>query len=246
MKGFLIALQFLTRINLIKSFEIDEGILGRSAYYFPFVGLLIGGLLCLLTFAVQSLVNPVTLAVLIIVAEILITGGLHLDGFMDSCDGLLSGRSRDRILDIMKDSRVGAMGVICLIVLILLKLVFLLEIPQSDLLVVLLIMPLVGRSFMVGVIYSFSYARSEGMGVFFQNAISKPGIIALSLFCLILCLILLPVRLLWALPLTGVCVFLFSRKINASLGGHTGDTYGLMNELAEIIFLFFCVILSKL
>ena len=246
MKSFLIALQFLTRINLIKNLETDDDGFARSAYCFPLVGLVVGGLLCLIALAGQIILNPLTLAVLIIVAEIFITGGLHLDGFMDSCDGLLSGRPRDKMLDIMKDSRVGAMGVIGLLVLMLLKLVFLLEIQASELLPVLLIMPLAGRWSMVWAIQHFRYAKSEGLGAFFQKAISESGIIIVSILCLMICFVVLPVFFYWAVPLTGICVYRFSRKIDALLNGHTGDTYGLMNELTEISFLFWCVILSKL
>jgi len=138
------------------------------------------------------------------------------------------------------------MAVIGLLVLIMLKFVFFMEIQASILLPVLLIMPLTGRWSMVWVIYRFGYARSEGMGQFFQNSITTSGIIMVSVFCLIICFLVLPAPFYWAIPLTGACMFWMSKRINTVLSGHTGDTYGFMSELAELFFLFWCVVLSKL
>ncbi|MBW7460890.1 adenosylcobinamide-GDP ribazoletransferase, partial [Paenibacillus sepulcri] len=115
------AFQFMTRIPVPVEIPFTPAVLARSTVYYPLVGLVIGGITAaagwLLTLAVPAL----PAAVLILLIWTALSGALHLDGLMDSADGVLSHRPRERMLDIMKDSRVGAMGVMAAIFLLLLK-----------------------------------------------------------------------------------------------------------------------------
>lgn len=115
MKAFLIALQFLSRIHLASQDVWRDEDFGRSVLFFPLVGLIIGLLLAALYGALSFILNPLGCAVLVVAFWFYVTGGLHADGYMDTADGLFSGRSRERMLEIMKDSRVGSGGVMAFV-----------------------------------------------------------------------------------------------------------------------------------
>lgn len=246
MKEFIIALQFLTRINIFKNISGDDHSFSRSIVYFPLVGAVIGGALTILAYGSAMIFGTLTTAVFIILGGILLTGGIHLDGFMDSCDGLLSGRPRERALEIMKDSRIGSMGVLGILVLLSLKLVFVLEtIKIPGLYPVLFIMPVLGRWAMVYVMNFFPYARSEGLGNMFRQGMTPVSFWAATLYSGLLAGAVLPAPYLASVLLAAACTALTAIRINAFLGGHTGDTYGAVCELTEVFFLFWYIIINK-
>ena len=111
MKSFIVAAQFLTRIPLKINMEVSNEEFGGSQKAFIFVGFLIGAVLSGAFYFLNFHVPPFILGALLLFLEILISGGLLLDGFMDTCDGIFSARPRERALEIMKDSRVGAHSV---------------------------------------------------------------------------------------------------------------------------------------
>lgn len=245
MKRFLIALQFLTIIKIF-NVTMKEEDFGRSSVYFPLIGAVIGGILYLFNYVGEYFFQHFTVVVIILSLEIWLTGGIHLDGLMDTCDGIFSGRKRSKMLDIMKDSRVGAMGVLGLFITLLLKLSFLLEIPESSFYVVILFMPIIGRWCMVCVLHTYNTAREDGMGAFFQRYTHINNFLFLSIYSTILAIAILPNKYLLAVPLTGLCVYLISKKITRILGGHTGDTFGAINEWAEVFFILWCGLLEKI
>ncbi len=248
MKSFIIALQFLTIIRVKNNTAFTESDSGRATVYFPFAGLLIGGILALLAYFCSHLFLHSTTVLFVIIAEIIITGGLHLDGLMDTCDGILARRGPEKALEIMKDSRVGAMGILGLVVLLLLKISLLLEASYPIILVLLVLMPLCGRWTMVYLIYFHPSARKSGLGSLFKKHTKKVGFFIATAYTLIALVVLwfFSVKLLMAIPLTGISIVLIGRKINEILGGHTGDTYGMMSELTEVLFLFWCILLLKI
>lgn len=246
MKGFVIALQFLTRIRLVRNLEINEEDFGSSSRFFPLVGLVIGLILSLVAYSGSKLFQPLTLAVFIIVAEIILTGGIHLDGFMDSCDGLFSGRSRDRMLEIMKDSRVGAMGVLGLVTLFMLKLALLMELTAQELYLVLPAMTVLSRWIVVYALIRYPYARREGMGGFFHGKISRRSFLLVTLYSVILVMVISPANNYPAIGGAVIAALLVGKGINNKLQGHTGDTYGMLCELTEVMFLLLCVLSSKI
>ncbi|MFA7467427.1 MAG: adenosylcobinamide-GDP ribazoletransferase, partial [Desulfotomaculaceae bacterium] len=124
MKSFFFALQHLTRIRLYQG-AFDDRAFGRSPVFFPAVGLLLGLLLWLAKVFFDLVFPDPLVAALLVVTMAVLTGGIHLDGFMDTMDGVLSGRPREKKLEIMRDSRVGSHGVVAGIIIVLAKLTLL-------------------------------------------------------------------------------------------------------------------------
>ena len=138
MRAFFIGLQFLTRISIVEQKDWCEKDFADSVRYFPLIGLVLGIIYAafaalLLSFLPQNgiLLPHHVVAAILLILPILLTGGLHCDGFMDTMDGLFSGRSRERMLEIMKDSRVGANGVFAFVLLMIFDWSILLDLLQS-------------------------------------------------------------------------------------------------------------------
>jgi len=236
MRGFLIALTFFTRIPLPIPKDVTAEDFTRSYQFYPLVGLVVGLLLWLLAKALIPYYPPLVLGALLLGAELILTGGMHLDGFMDSMDGLLSARSPERILEIMKDSRVGAHASMSLVGLLLLKFTLLANLTPS-MLTILIVMPMLSRwVFQIGVI-GFPYARPQGLGKGFHESanwitflLSGGVICGVSYF-------LLGLGGPIALGVTALLITLMAYKISNFLGGLTGDLYGAFIELSEVIYL---------
>ncbi len=247
MDKFLTALQFLTRIRLVRQDTVAPETFGASVKYFPLVGAVIGVILA----AACRLADPYlplhTLAAALIVLEIFLTGGLHCDGLMDSADGLLSGRSRERMLEIMKDSRVGAHGVIAFVVLILAKWSLLLDLLPANPVAsappaALFAMPVLGRLAMVIAITSYPYARPEGIGKAFAAYAGRSALYVAAATAALLVAPLGPAALA-ALAAAVLFAAAFGRYATRALGGLTGDTYGAVTELTEVVVLFIFVLM---
>jgi len=236
MRGFLIALTFLTRLPLPAPGQVTKEEFSRSQYYYPLVGLVVGLVLWLLNRLLFPYFSPLVTGAVLLGAGIILTGGIHLDGFMDSMDGLLSARSPERMLEIMKDSHVGAHATISVVSLLLLKFALLASIDPS-MGYLLLITPVISRwAFQIGVIW-FPYARAEGLGQGFHEAAHKLIFLVEGLIILGLALYLLGLGGLIVFLAAIIFVLLFSWRISALLGGLTGDLYGAAIELTEVIVL---------
>ncbi|MDQ7779401.1 MAG: adenosylcobinamide-GDP ribazoletransferase, partial [Planctomycetota bacterium] len=145
MKSFFLALQFLTRLS-IRIDDVKPGEHPRAMMWFPLVGLVIGSLSFLVYFACMLAgLPPEISAGLLIVAMALVTGGLHLDGLSDTADGFYAGRDKESVLRIMDDTHTGAMGVIAIVGVLVLKygtlVAILREVPAAELTVTLLVVP---------------------------------------------------------------------------------------------------------
>lgn len=244
MSDIITGIQFLTRIHITDQIDWSSQGLGRSVKYFPVVGAILGAILSssyyLLAIYLPLLgvhVPQHVLIVALVIIEVIITGGLHCDGFMDTMDGIFSGRSRERMLEIMKDSRVGANGVMSFCLLILLKWGIIVDLPLSTLPVALFIMPILGRFAMVVVIKLFPYARLEGMG---KALVDYAGTLALYYAAAITLLLMLPFgrQAVFSMIVAGVFAIMFGRYVTTILGGLTGDVYGATTEMTEILIIF--------
>lgn len=228
-----LALSFLTILPLYHNKEVDNQELARSVSYYTLVGLALGiisGGICL---GLHSIGLTLSADVMAIIALVVLTGGLHLDGLMDTADGLFSGRSRERKLEIMKDSRVGAMGVIAFGTVILLKIAFLSEINGELKYTALLLAPAAGRWAMVYGITCYPYARtSGGLGACLESAGKKQMAIA-SITLIIATLGLVGATGVVLLGAVFLAAWTISKYITKCLGGMTGDTYGATGELIE-------------
>ncbi|MDN5347345.1 MAG: adenosylcobinamide-GDP ribazoletransferase [Clostridia bacterium] len=238
LKAFLTALRFLTRLELGEGGRTPEDF-HRSLAYFPLIGLLLGLILAACRQILAFHMPPAVQAGLLLALEVYLTGGLHLDGFMDSIDGLFSGRERERILAIMKDSHVGAHGVTAVIILLLLKFSLFFSLPPQpgwNLSPLLLIMPVLSRWSVVLALILFPYARSDGMGSLF-GAGSRGGrsflvgatVIALTIVYLVMGLMGLVLAF-----LVGLLAWYWGTWVCHRIGGLTGDTYGALAEIAEV------------
>ncbi|MBL7208901.1 MAG: adenosylcobinamide-GDP ribazoletransferase, partial [Dehalococcoidia bacterium] len=160
--GFWATLQFLTIFPTPLRHEVDIKACGRSITYFPLVGLLLGAILLGLHYGLALILPASVVNALLITALAILTGAHHLDGLIDTCDGVIAGKSKEERLAMMSDSRVGAFGIAGAILLLLLKYV---SLSSAPILPALLLMPTLSRWAMVSVIFSFPYARTSGMGL---------------------------------------------------------------------------------
>ncbi len=237
MRSFGLALSFLTIIPVPVLREVGEKDMARSLVFYPLVGFLIGLILAALAYLGQLLELGAAGDALVIAVWILITGGLHMDGLMDTADGIFSGRDRQRKLEIMRDSRVGAMGAIVLVVVVLLKFSVLTSLSAADKMWVLLLAPAVGRFLMVYAVAYFPYARSgPGLGQSFGDQVQKIYVIMALILLLagfFIAGVLFYVYLFISLFLGLILIYGLARI----LGGQTGDTFGASCESGETIFM---------
>lgn len=250
---FVAAMLFLTVLPVpfrARGVQDEEGrpdpIVGSG--YFPLVGFLLALLLALwsLFLNVSLRLPALVLAVLLLIAQILLTGGLHLDGLMDSCDGLFSSVSRERKLEIMRDSRVGSFGVlggVCTLLFKLAAFATLAELGTFQLpLALLMVLPL-ARWAMVLVVYIFPSARVSGLGSVFRHTVTTPRLVLAALIALIIVLATgfwVGLLALIGGTLAALAVGVWATRM---LGGLTGDVYGAIEEVAEMAALLVLVLL---
>jgi adenosylcobinamide-GDP ribazoletransferase len=221
----LVAVQALTRVPVQVTFV--EGELRRAVRYFPLVGIGVG-LVAWGVFALARLGLPAGVAsVLSLGATLLLTGALHEDGLADCCDGLLGGRTRADALRIMKDSRLGAFGVLGLLIVLGAKLGLVAAVPTA-----LVAGHAAGRFFAVLPPAFLPYARPDGMAGGVAGPAGADMAVA-ALFGLAPLLLLGP-RAGPALLLSGAVALGFGLWLRRRLGGYTGDTLGAMQVLTEV------------
>lgn len=234
---FIFAVSHLTRLP-VPFIEFDPQEFGRSTAVFPLVGLLLGGIIA--SFNKLLLVFPPELrASIFVLLTVILTGGMHLDGFMDCIDGIMSGKSRERKLEIMRDSRVGALGAAYGTCLLLLKYsLFLCVIKSHWTTEILIAVPVFSRWGMSYALTVFPYARSEGLGSLFKIYSGTKELISATVVALAVTFLIAGKSSFLLLAVTAAAVFFTGRKITLVLGGLTGDVYGFINELLEVILLF--------
>ena len=226
-------------------FEKDEATprLVIGAAYFPLVGLLLACLLWLLVLIFTPLVPQLALAALLVVGLVILTGGLHLDGLMDTCDGLLGGNSRERKLEIMRDSRVGSFGVLGGACILLLKFALLASVSIHALPLALLLALPSARWAMVLALRVFPSARPTGLGAAFHQALTTEGVLLAGIMSVAIVLLAgqLVGLIVWATVTAAALALAF--WITRSIGGLTGDSYGAIAEVAEVVALLAVVLL---
>lgn len=212
----------------------------RGIVMFPLIGVVLGGLSGLVFIVLQPWCGIPLAALFSVLALALLTGGFHLDGLADTCDGIFSARRRERMLEIMRDSRLGTHGGLALIFVLLAKVLVVSELALrgTPMLAALAAACVAGRGTVVLLMYRHRYAREEGLGnVFIGNVTGRQTGVTLG-FAAILAAVLLPgMRGVAALVVTMVAVFILGQLLKRTLGGQTGDTLGAAIELGELIFL---------
>jgi len=240
---FFIALQFLTRVPVPRWVGFQPDWLNQSARHFPAVGLCVGAVAAAVLWLGQAVWTPAVAVGLSMAGTLLLTGGFHEDGFADTCDGLGGNVSRERALEIMKDSRIGAYGAMGLVLMLGLKATALTALPVMSALPALLFAHTASRSAAVGLIRWLPYAgdvehakakplaqRVSGIGV--AVAIAWPLAVASALWA-------------WMPPLgpalavsSGLVLLgaaLWASVLKRRLGGTTGDTLGAAQQITELL-----------
>ncbi len=244
MKGLLIAIQFLTIIPVRGNFQMRD--FSGATIFFPLIGLLIGSILGLLYFVTSFYFTSFTASAVIVVGEIVLTSGLHLDGFIDTIDALASGKDREATLAIFRDIHTGAKSVLAVFALLLGKFVLVAEFHPPIIYPLLLTMPVIGRWIQVGAMALFPYAREAGLGTGFINNIGPWHLLAATLFTLVATGCLLGIPGLTGMVLIGImaygCAVLLSRR----LGGLVGDIYGAFGEVGEVFLLLLMAVFIRL
>lgn len=244
MVGLLQAIQNLTRIY-IYPIPYEEQTFGKASAYFPVVGLLIGGITSLVAIALSQVLSAQVVAAMIVVLQFVLTGGMHLDGYMDTVDGLLSGRERERKLEIMKDSRVGAFGVVGTIMLVLLKYTMITDIPIAWWFVFIL-MGVVSRWAMVYSFFYFPYGRKQGLGRAYHDYTGVTQLAIATGGTLVLAWLSWQVRGLVIVAVVGLITHFIGYRVTKSIGGLTGDVYGFISEVSEVVVLFAVLLLAQI
>ena len=243
MRDLRLAIGFLTVLPVAPA---GEARLGPSRAYFPLVGLALGGVLAGLDFAASQALPPQVVGALLVAALLVLTRAIHTEGFLDACDGLFGAYSPSKRLEVLRDTHVGAFAVIGGVALLLLKWALLSGIPAEVRAGLLAVFPCLSRFGMLSTMAAFRYAREHGMGTAFQAGASWRQI-ALALVTAVAtsALLLGPAGLVLLAAAVAVSLGL-GRWIVGMLDGMTGDTYGAVNEVAEVTVLLLGIALFSL
>jgi len=246
MNDLLLAIGFLT-VFPVRTPAPQPGDLGRAGRWFPTIGLILGLVLASTHFLLSQLFSPLLTAALVVALWAALTGGLHLDGLADCCDGLFAAVSPERRLEIMRDPRLGAFGGVGLILFLILKILAIASLPSTS------FIPhpssfslLPSSSFLLPFVLSASLsrflillvarqpsARPGGLGADFALGLT-PKVFVLAALIPLLLILLGGWRAIIAAALAHLIAFFIIGLSYARLGGVTGDVLGLTVELTEL------------
>ena len=230
-KSFLSAIGFLTILPVKKT-----GI-KNSASFFPLVGLFIGGFLISVNYLGSFLFSKNVVDMLVMVSLVILTGGLHLDGFADICDGFYAGKDKNDILRIMDDAHIGAMGVIGIFCILGLKFFALQSIPQKILYPSLLLFPILSRWNLVFACTISKPAKNEGLGKIFIDTVSKKDFFIATIVAVSISFLIFELKGFFIQIAVFFVSFIFLKLISKKIGGITGDILGALNEIIETLVL---------
>lgn len=242
MNSLLIALQFITTIPVKKELKYSERDIAHSMMYYPLVGTILGVVLVLINLIGTQFLPNLVRDSLLLISFVLLTGGIHLDGLVDSFDGLFGGKNKKEILSIMRDSSIGVYGVLTVVLLLLFKFTLLRELPIANRNKILLIVPTISRWTMVLAVYLFPYARKEGFGKAHKLYLKKKHVLVATVWVLLLTFIFFFWKGALILGVTFLIIWLIGKFITKKIEGLTGDNYGAINEIMEAVILLLMVL----
>ena len=233
--NFLLLFQFITRIPVNISLACEKENFRKATLYFPVVGAILGAIEYIV-FYITALWLPLPVASIItVIVGIMITGGLHMDGLGDTCDGFFSFRSRERIIEIMKDSRVGSFGVIAMIIDIAVKVLGIYYIGIKSMGYMIIVVPMISRLFTVFIALIGKTAKKDGTGNLYIENTNSIYFIGAMVLTLLIGSLFFNVKYILILLFGGLIVtLLFNSFCNSRIGGHSGDTLGANNEIVEL------------
>jgi adenosylcobinamide-GDP ribazoletransferase len=213
-------------------------VIGLSSVFFPLVGAIMGLVLVVVHHAAALLWHDrLVSAVFAVTTLVILSGGLHLDGLMDVCDGAFAAQNREEALKIMKDSRIGAFGALGAFSVLLLKVSLLASLSEPLRTPVLLLMPAVGRWVCVWVICQFPSALQSGMGKMFKQEVTGRHCLWATLVVAIIAGALLSWRAIFLMLFVCLVAYLVALQLSRRFGGLTGDCYGAICEVSEVLVL---------
>ncbi len=239
LRRFILALQFLTLFSVKKNITVEPEELSRSMAFFPVVGALQGVVVAGADYLLRDMLPAGPESALLLVILFLTNGGLHLDGFMDTVDGLAGGSTPERRLEIMRTSSVGAIGVVAVVLLILLKYQCVVSLTADIRSRALFLFPVAGRWAIVPMACWARYARSgAGLGRAFSGNSTGTFVIA-AVFAAAMAAYLMGAAGLAAMALIVPAAYISTVFFRAKVGGTTGDIMGFQSEIGEVLFLVF-------
>ncbi len=237
---FFIALQFFTRLPIPQWVGFEESWLQQSIRYFPCIGWIVAAL-AWAVYWLANLVWPPLIAVLLSVASgILLTGAFHEDGFADFCDGFGGGTSAQRVLDIMKDSRIGVYGAIGIGILLALKCATLVALPSHQMPAALLLAHTISRLFASSLIWRLDYVRVEGKAKPLAKQMTNGEFLFAALTAIVPALALILAgwisweKMVAGTVLAALATACLARLFLRRIGGYTGDCLGAVQQAAEM------------
>jgi adenosylcobinamide-GDP ribazoletransferase len=245
-KSFALILTFLTRIPIRINGDIKNEDFARGIVLIPLVGLLIGFFMAAIFYTHNWFKMPVV-SLIIWVFYIWLTGGLHIDGLADTFDGVFSNRSKERILEIMKDSRIGTFGVLAIFILFISNIVLTTYVN----IFIIMLTPFIGRCCTLMTCSISDYAKDKGMGKSFIDYCGVKELIVSVIYpCIIIGTLYLLNRvdifIIVPVVITYMFTIMFVKYINNKIGGMTGDTIGSVIEITQCVFLFSAYIVGEL
>lgn len=238
--AFWTAIMFFTRIPVPFSLPYSSTLMNQSQKYFSYVGLIVGGINIGLLY-IFSMLFDIPLAILLTMASsVLLTGAFHEDGFADVCDSFGGGYSKEKILTIMKDSRLGAYGTIGMILLLGIKFAALFSISGQGLVFLfqtILLAHVVSRFVSGTMIYTHEYvadidvSKSKPLA---NKRLSYSALFVAFLPTAILFSLFSPVFL-WMFPFAYISKMYLGAYFKKHIGGYTGDCLGTVQQVAEIV-----------
>jgi adenosylcobinamide-GDP ribazoletransferase len=238
--GFLVALQFLSIFPAAIKRPITPTELGHSTGLYPAVGLIFGAILVGTNYLLSLIFPPAITAALTLSSWVILSGALHLDGFLDTCDGLFGGRTPEKRLEVMRDERVGAFALTGGVLLILTKFTALNTLANPT--GALLVAPTLARWSMTVTLFAFPYAREQGLGRDIKSHTGLRQVLLASAIALVVAWLAGRELGLLAALASILIAWLGGRLIVGRIPGMTGDTYGAINEVIEVLVMLMFVV----
>lgn len=233
-KAFILTIQFLTRLPVNIRVDIEKDTQAKGTLFFPFVGLIIGAISGG-AFYLVSYINMDAAALAGVIAMVIVTGGLHIDGLSDTADGFFSSRSRERVLEIMKDSRVGSFGVIAIVLDLLSKYVLIKGFTPGHGIIAIILACGCARAAVITIMTIGKTARPGGMGDAYTSSDTKKYVITGLVLFIIVGFIIARFQFVITFIIVIAFALLIMKYSYKVIGGLTGDVYGACSEISEIV-----------
>jgi adenosylcobinamide-GDP ribazoletransferase len=241
--GFWIALQFLTVFPVPGRFVAKMAHIGESIVYFPIVGLFLGIILALLSWALNFILPLQVTSIIIVIALAALTGAHHLDGLADTYDGMVAGKTVPERMAIMSDVKTGTFGIAAVTLVLLFK-YSVLSADNVMLMQTLILMPVVSRWSMTCLLFMFPSAKKTGMGFSYKQGTTANRFIIATVITIVIAVVLSGWKGVVVLAAIWLISFCIGARVRSRIGGITGDTCGAVNEINEAMVPLFIIIMA--